>query len=84
MLVLTRKSGEAIRIGDSVSLTILEIKGNQVRIGIDAPDDVVVYREEVYQVVLEQNTRAASSAEPAGIRLDLNSLLKGIGGKGES
>ena len=71
MLVLTRKTGEAIRIGDSVSLTILEIRGNQVRIGIEAPDDVMVYREEVFQVVLEQNTRAASSDDSLEMPLDV-------------
>lgn len=70
MLVLTRKTGEAIRIGDSVSLTVLEVKGNQVRIGIEAPDDVVVYREEVFRVVLEQNIRSATFEDPSGLPID--------------
>jgi carbon storage regulator len=47
MLVLTRKPGEAIRIGDNVLITINVIKGNQVRVGIDAPKDVPVVREEL-------------------------------------
>jgi carbon storage regulator len=48
MLILTRRSGETIFIGDEVRLTVLGIKGNQVRIGIDAPDAVAVHREEIY------------------------------------
>ncbi|MFT4727867.1 MAG: carbon storage regulator [Granulosicoccus sp.] len=48
MLILSRRSGEAIRIGDDVTVTILSIKGKQVRIGIDAPTDVSVHREEIY------------------------------------
>jgi len=47
MLILTRKSGETIRIGDSVAVTVLEVKGNQIRLGIAAPRDVAVDREEV-------------------------------------
>jgi len=49
MLILTRKLGETLRIGDDVSLTILGIKGHQVRIGTAAPKEVTVHREEIYQ-----------------------------------
>ncbi|MHB8921610.1 MAG: carbon storage regulator CsrA [Halothiobacillus sp.] len=48
MLILTRRIGEVLRVGDDVSITVLGIKGNQVRIGIDAPKDVSVHREEIY------------------------------------
>ena len=48
MLILTRRVGEAVRIGDEISVTILAVKGNQVRIGFDAPKDVAVHREEVF------------------------------------
>lgn len=48
MLILTRRIGEKLVIGDNIEITVLEIKGNQVRVGIDAPKDVSVHREEIY------------------------------------
>ncbi len=56
MLILTRRVGETVRIGDDVSITVLGVKGNQVRVGIDAPREVAVHREEIYQRILgEEN-----------------------------
>ncbi|HBO37807.1 MAG TPA: carbon storage regulator [Pasteurellaceae bacterium] len=49
MLILTRKVGESLLIGDDISITILNVRGNQVKIGVNAPKDVSVYREEIYQ-----------------------------------
>jgi len=49
MLILTRRVGETLMIGEEVSVTVLGIKGNQVRIGVNAPKDVSVHREEIYQ-----------------------------------
>ena len=49
MLILTRRVGETIMIGDDVRVTVLDVKGNQVRIGITAPKDVTVHREEIYK-----------------------------------
>lgn len=49
MLILTRKVGESLLIGDDISVTVLSIRGNQVKIGINAPKDVSVHREEIYQ-----------------------------------
>lgn len=48
MLILTRRAGEALMIGENVSIKVLGVKGNQVRIGIDAPKDVAVHREEIF------------------------------------
>ena len=54
MLILTRRVGEKIVIGENVTVTVLSVKGNQVRIGIDAPRDVMVNREEIYQRILKE------------------------------
>ncbi len=54
MLILTRRVGEMLKIGDNVDVTILSVKGNQVRIGINAPKDVTVHREEIYSRIKEE------------------------------
>ena len=59
MLILTRKLGESIRIGDDIKIVVSDIKGKQIRIGIEAPEDVSIHREEVYQMIQEQNLLAA-------------------------
>jgi len=59
MLVLTRKAGESVTIGDNIKITIIEIKGRQVRIGIEAPRDMTIHREEIYAKIHEENQRAA-------------------------
>jgi carbon storage regulator len=57
MLILTRRAGESVMIGDGISVTVVGIKGNQVRLGIQAPKDVAVHREEIYVRVLEEKKR---------------------------
>ncbi len=59
MLVLTRKIGEGIVIGDDVTITIVEMKGGSVRIGIDAPREKKIYRQEVFERIAEENREAA-------------------------
>src|SRR4051812_7183038 len=60
MLVLTRKVGEGISIGDDIKIIVMQIKGKQVRLGIKASSTTVVHREEVYQRILEENRAAAA------------------------
>jgi len=61
MLVLTRKTSESIVIGNEIVVTVLEVRGDQVRLGIDAPRAIAVHREEVYQQVVAENAAAVSS-----------------------
>jgi carbon storage regulator len=72
MLVLTRKSGEAIRIGDDIKVVVLEFKENQIKLGIEAPHELPVHREEVYLKIQEDNIRAA------GLPAEIAETLKGI------
>ncbi|HND84536.1 MAG TPA: carbon storage regulator CsrA [Pseudobdellovibrionaceae bacterium] len=60
MLVLTRKLGESIAIDDHIKIRVVQIKGKQVRLGIEAPKDTKIHREEVYLAIQEQNEQSAS------------------------
>ena len=62
MLVLTRKLGESIAIDDHIKIVVVQIKGKQVRLGIKAPQETKIHREEVYQAIQEQNTAASHSS----------------------
>ncbi len=61
MLILTRRVGETIMIGSNVTVTVLGVKGNQVRIGINAPTDVEVHREEIYERIRHERSRNTTS-----------------------
>ena len=61
MLVLTRKLGESIAIDDNIKIVVVQIKGKQVRLGIKAPKETKIHREEVYQAIQEQNEEAAQT-----------------------
>ena len=63
MLILTRRAGETVMVGSDVTITVLGVKGNQVRIGINAPKEVAVHREEIYERI--QSEKAAEQADKA-------------------
>lgn len=71
MLVLTRKKEQSIVIGDNIEITIIDVQGDQVRIGINAPRNVSVYRKEIYLEIIEENKKAAEVKV-----LSLDGLLK--------
>jgi carbon storage regulator len=76
MLILTRKLGESITIGDDIKVTVLGIYGRQVRLGVAAPANIIVHREEVYLKIQEENRKASRT-----IKEDLLSLARMIKGK---
>lgn len=72
MLILTRKIGECITIGDDIKVHVVDIRGKQVRLGIEAPPHAPIYRQEVYQKILEEN-RSAARLNPA----DFDQMING-------
>ncbi len=72
MLVLTRKPDQSIMVGNDIEITVLEVRGEQVRLGIRAPRTVIVHRKEVYDQVRQENQNAVSSSELP----DLQSLIE--------
>lgn len=63
MLILTRRVGETLVIGDDISVTVLGVKGNQVRLGVSAPKDVSVHREEIYERIQGEQRQSASGPD---------------------
>lgn len=63
MLVLTRKTGESIKIGDNIEITVLSVKNDQVKIGINAPKDLEILRKELLDLIQEENVQASSLQE---------------------
>lgn len=76
MLVLTRKAGESIVIGNQVRITILEIQGRQIRLGVEAPGDISVHRGEVYERIKQENQMAIQGGD-----VELKALSQALGGK---
>ena len=65
MLILTRRVGETLMVGDDVTITVLGVKGNQVRIGVNAPKDVAVHREEIYERIQSEKAGNDTGNEPS-------------------
>jgi len=78
MLVLGRRPGENIRIGDDIKVIVLEVRGGQIKLGIEAPLEIAVHREEIYERIQRQNRRAASIA-PADLTEVAQQLRKSAG-----
>ena len=76
MLILTRKLGESITIGDNIRVSVLGVRGRQVRLGIDAPSDIVVHREEIYVKIQQENRKAVGN-----VKSDLMGVVRMIKGK---
>lgn len=64
MLILTRRVGETLMIGDDISITVLGVKGGQVRVGVNAPRDVIVHREEIYERIRDEDNGGEHRAIP--------------------
>jgi carbon storage regulator len=63
MLILTRRPGESLYLGDTIKTTVLSVQGKQIKIGLDVPGDMTVYREEVYMRVRDQNRQALETSD---------------------
>ena len=70
MLVLTRKAGESIVIGDNIEITVIETKGDQIKLGIKAPKDIDIHRKEIYEAIQNENQQAINQT------ININQLLR--------
>jgi carbon storage regulator len=78
MLILSRKTNEKIMIGDDISITVIEIRGDQIRVGVDAPKHVKVYRQEVFDLVKAENQAAAAAQMEKLPELGINAVREKV------
>lgn len=76
MLVLTRKLGQSIQIGDNIEVKIVAIEGDQIKLGINAPRDIDIHRKEIYLAIQEENSQAAAGNLPNDILQVMKTLKK--------
>lgn len=76
MLILTRKQGESIRIGDEIEVKIVAVEGDQIKLGITAPRDIDIYRSEIYEAIQKENSQAVSDQLPADVLQTMKTLKK--------
>lgn len=77
MLVLTRRLNQSIKIGDDIEITVIEVRGDQVRLGVSAPRDVAVHRKEVYLQIQQENLAAASVDAPGSLDVITDVIVQG-------
>ncbi len=78
MLILSRKIDEKIKIGSDITLTIIEIKGDQVKVGVEAPKSVKVFRQEVFEAIQSENKKAAAATSLDGLEKLLGKKPSGV------
>jgi carbon storage regulator len=83
MLVLTRKSNQSIMIGDDIEVSVLSIMGEKVRIGIQAPRDIPVFRKEVYLEIQEERGTPVAPSAGGGLRAEVDTALRKLGEPGK-
>lgn len=76
MLILTRKLGESIKIGDQIEIKVVAIEGDQIKLGIDAPRSIDIHRKEVYEAIQKENNQAISSELPKDVLEHMKSIKK--------
>lgn len=76
MLILTRKKGESIRIGDTIEIKIVAVDGDQIKLGISAPREIDIYRQEIYEAIQQENSQAVTGQLPDDVLQAMKGMKK--------